>query len=212
MQTLYALDMTETPGFGSCWRERQKSAAQRASAADQIARYSELPRGGFRSPLGFWFAAAESWATTVPRLRVEFCELDELGRANRNREGGSRDGGATRRTARARLKATPLAGRAQGRGASLPLNLEINQEMATVEVAPDTWESVGETVLLVVAQFWRFGAIDRKLDELSDWARDDLATTAGYRNAILRGRRASCALTNDHYKHSSSTCPISRPL
>jgi len=56
--------------------------------------------------------------------------------------------------------------------------------MAMVEVDANTWESVGETVLLVVAQFWRFGAIDRKLDELSSWARDDLAATAGFPTAI----------------------------
>jgi len=189
MQTLYALDMTQTPGPGSCWRGRQSSSAQRGSAPERTARYPELPRGGFTSPLGFWFAAAESWTTDVPRLRVEFCELDELGRANPNREGRSRDGTSTCRTARARLKPPPPAGRARARRASLPLTLQINQEMATVEVDADTWESVGETVLLVVAQFWRFGAIDRKLDELSDWARDDLAKTAGFRN-VIRPRRA----------------------
>ncbi len=54
-------------------------------------------------------------------------------------------------------------------------------------------ESVGETVLLVVAQFWRFGAIDRKLDELSDWSRHDLARAVGFRNAIRRQRSRRAA-------------------
>ncbi len=189
MQTLYALDLTETTGPDSCWRRHQRPAAQRAFAPGRTARHPELPRDGFSSPLGFWFAAAESWTTDVPRLRVEFRELDELGRANPNREGPPRAGGATSRTARARLKPPPPGGRARAGKASLPLTLVIDQDTATVELDPESWESVGESVLLVVAQFWRFGAIDRKLEDLSDWARDDLATTNGYQN-VIRPRRA----------------------
>jgi len=189
MQTLYALDMTQTPSPDSCWRGRQNSAAQRAATAERTARSPELPRGGYGSPLGFWFAAAEAWSTEVPRLRVEFCELDDLGRANFDRKGRSGTGSATCRTARARLKAPPLAGRSRARSASLPLTLEINQELATIAVDPATWESVGETVLLVIAQFWRFDSIDRKLDGLSSWARDDLAMAPGFRN-MIRPRRA----------------------
>jgi hypothetical protein len=69
------------------------------------------------------------------------------------------------------------------------LTLEINHEMAKIAVDAETWKSVGETVLLVVAQFWRFGAIDRMLDEFSDWAREDLAAPPGFRS-VIRPRRA----------------------
>jgi hypothetical protein len=76
------------------------------------------------------------------------------------------------------------------------LTLEINHERANIRVDRETWESVSEPVLLVVAQFWRFGAIDRKLDELSEWARQDLATTGGLRSVIrpqrARALRARC--------------------
>jgi hypothetical protein len=188
MQTLYALDLTQTPGPDSSSRRRHGSVTQRG--AERTGRFPEMPRGGFTSPLGFWFAAAELWKSDLPRLRVEFRDLDGLDRANRNREARSRVEGATCRTARARLKSPPTADRARARRASLPMTLEINQEMATVEVDADTWESVGDTVLFVVAQFWRFGAIDRTLDEISDWARDDLGTTAGFRR-VIRPRRAS---------------------
>jgi hypothetical protein len=188
MQTLYALDMTETPGTDSCWRKRQSPVVQRGSASERTPRDPELSQGGFRSPLGFWFAGADSWTTEVPRLRVEFRELDELGQANPSRESRSREGSSRCRTARAHLKAAVPAGRARARRASFPLTLEINQELATVEVDTGTWESVREAVLLVVAQFWRFGAIDRKLDEFAEWARDDLAATAGFRSAVLPRR------------------------
>jgi hypothetical protein len=77
----------------------------------------------------------------------------------------------------------------------IPLTVEINDQVAVVQVDAATWESVRETVLLVVAQFWRLGAIDRKLDDLSDWVRNDIAATAGFRSAI-RQRRARALRTH----------------
>jgi hypothetical protein len=188
MQTLYALDMSQTSEPDGCWRRRHGPVAQQGSAPERTTRHPELPRGGFTSPLGFWFAAAELWTTDVPRLRIELYELDGLDRTNPNRKARSRDEAGACRTARARLKAPQPASPARAGRASLPLTLEINHELATVEVDADTWKSVGETVLLAVAQFWRFGAIDRKLDELLDWARADLATTTGFRS-VIRPRR-----------------------
>lgn len=187
MQTLYALDITNLPGLDSHWRRRQSLVAHEGSATTPATIAPELPRGGFTSPLGYWFAAAESW-TTVPRLRVEFCDLDAVGEPDPKCGGRSRDGSSRCRRVRACLKAPLEAGRGRTKRAPCPLTLEIDHETARIAVDADTWESVGGTVLLAVAQFWRFGAIDRTLDQLSDWARRDLVTTAGFQSVIRRRR------------------------
>ena len=51
-----------------------------------------------------------------------------------------------------------------------------------------TWANVGETVLFTVAQYWRLTAIDRSLDELSDWARHDLESNTGFARMLRRSR------------------------
>jgi hypothetical protein len=190
MQTLYALDLTQTPQPHLGWRRPQLELAARGEALEQAASLPGVPRDGFASPLGFWFAGAESWTASKPRLRVEFCELDELIRPNPEHQGQPRDLGAAGRLEleQVRLDVPRPARRARASRASFPLILEIRDNTARIGVSAETWKSVGDTVLLVVAQFWRFGAIDRKLDELSEWARNDLIHTTGLRNTILPRR------------------------
>ncbi len=201
MKTLYALDIVQTTGPVSHWRRRNGLVRPQDSAARPASVNPELPRDGFNSPLGYWFATAESWTTAVPRLRVEFCELDERGQPNFSCDERSRDGASGCRTVRANLKTRSPGGRARTRPPSLPLTLQINHEMAKIGVDALTWESMGETVLLVVAQFWRFGAIDRALDELSGWAHYDLATNVGFRRMIdpRRARELRGAAEHSRY-------------
>ena len=89
----------------------------------------------------------------------------------------------------ARLKAA--AGRARDPAKShLPFVLEIDSNVARIGVDAVTWASVSETVLFAIAQFWRLDAIDRSLDDLSDWARTDLEKNTKFTKALTR-RRAS---------------------
>jgi hypothetical protein len=188
MQTLYALDITQTRGACLPWR-RQRSAGGRESAPEPAVRNWDQPLGGFTSPLGYCFAPAESWTSELPRLRVDFCDHAEPSRMIASHEDRAYAEASPCRMVRTRLRLPARAGRGRTRQALLPLTLEINPEMARIGVDAETWESVREPVLLVVAQFWRFGAIDHELDELSDWARRDLAASAGLRN-VIRPRRA----------------------
>jgi hypothetical protein len=187
MQTLHALDLTKVPASDSQWR-RRAAAGERVSAPPQSGDALELPSGGIHSPLGYWFAAAQSWKADAPRLKIEFCPAGEKDYGASTRDCRSRDGASSCRTVRARVKSATTSGQARARRSTFPLTIEINHETARVGVDADTWESVQAPVLLAVAQFWRFGAIDRQLDELSDWARADLATTSGFRSVIRRRR------------------------
>jgi hypothetical protein len=66
--------------------------------------------------------------------------------------------------------------------------LEIDSNVARIGVDAATWASVNETVLFAVAQFWRLDAIDRALDVLSDWARNDLEKNTGVAKVLGRKR------------------------
>jgi hypothetical protein len=188
MQTLHALDLTESPGASSLWRRRRDSHGEPARALPTTASDLDLPVQGFPSPFGFWFAEGPSWTTAPPRLTVEFFEVVDPERANRTQHGPIRESPSSFRTIRARPKA--LAGRARDRKSTLPLMIEVDSDLARIRVDAATWATVGETVLFVVAQYWRFAAIDRALDELSDWARNDLEKNTGFVSMLSR-RRAS---------------------
>src|SRR5207244_2949867 len=98
MPTLHALDLTELPGADPLWRPRPGFATQRTDSRP------ELPSDGFASPLGFWFAATESWATGVAPLCVEILAPEDLEGENLPGDGRSRGGVAARHSCRARLR------------------------------------------------------------------------------------------------------------
>ena len=102
MHTLYALDLTETPDHDFPWRRRRTGVAGRKRALTASASRPDLSSDGFASPLGFWFAEAESWIEATPSLRVEFCELDKLVRGIPEHDFESRGGDAPSRVVRAR--------------------------------------------------------------------------------------------------------------
>ncbi len=84
------------------------------------------------------------------------------------------------------------------RSAGKPTSLfvEIDPRVARIGVAPDSWAGVSEPVLLVVAQFWRFFAIDRTLDEIGEWLRNDLDT--GNVARLFNRRRSRTLYTHRH--------------
>jgi hypothetical protein len=186
MQTLYALDLTGRKGTDSLWRRTpgQSSPSHHSNALECGTTDPELPADGFASPFGFWFAAAPSWPPAAPRLRVEFVNPERPGLQHDFAQ--ERSASESCRTVRARPKA-PL-GRVRAARATLPLFLEVDANVARISVDADTWSAVGDTVLFAVAQYWRFDAINRTLDELSDWARQDLSANSSFRNVVRRAR------------------------
>jgi hypothetical protein len=186
MQTLRAFDLTELPRADSLWRKRHDSHGEpSASHAARPAAFN-LPVEGFPSSLGFWFAASDAWTNGPPRLTLEFFDADESEQTNRSERARARDATTKGRTVRARLKT--LNGRAPAGKSPLPLLIEIDANVARIKIDAGAWASVGETVLFAVAQYWRLAAIDRTLDELSDWARDDLENNNGFTKVISRRR------------------------
>jgi hypothetical protein len=186
MHSLYALDLTARKGTDFIWRRSRSPSGLGAAALDYGVTDPELPSDGFASPFGFWFAPAPSWKFAAPNFRVEFVALDDLERARRRRDEPQSPGSSPSRTVRAHLK-DPLARARPGQSAR-PLVLEINSTVARISVDVDTWSRVGETVLFAIAQFWRFAAIDRALDDLSDWSRQDLDRSSSFPNLIARAR------------------------
>jgi hypothetical protein len=181
MQTLYALDLTELPGSETLWKPRQGSAGRHAT------KLPELPCEGFASPLGFWFAAAESWPKSGAPLRVEIVDPGELKSAQHTGDGPLCESAGTCRRYRAQVVLGAGRGRAVSSSSSRRLILEIDSNTARIGVDADAWSSVAEPVLIVIAQFWRFLAMDRLLDELADWARADLQD-GGFWSLIRPGR------------------------
>jgi PAS domain-containing protein len=166
MQTLQALDLTKIRGADDLWRSRR---ATTRPAVNHV----KLPDDGFASPMGFWFAPAESWGkTVVTPLRVEVCNTDE--------QDGEAPGGKDRlfspdwlyssRRAQLGLKSK----RTQSVGSIPRLIIDIDPCAARIRVAPEAWASISNIVLLVVAQYWRFVAITHLLDDIADWVRGDL--------------------------------------
>jgi hypothetical protein len=178
MQTLYALDLTEIKGVDNIWRPRR-------SATHRTENRLELPHDGFASPLGFWFATAESWGTVATPLRVEVFDPGEQDAPDYNSRDRSCSFAVACHSYRAQLRLK--AKQTQSAGSSTSLFLEIDRSTARIGIARDSWSSVSETILIIVAQFWRFVAIDDLLDELVDWARSDLAKD-GFISLIRRHR------------------------
>jgi hypothetical protein len=185
MHTLYALDLTGPDEKHSAWRTSRGPSGHRNrdSAFGKIP--PDLPSDGFASPFGFWFAPAPSWQTPPPRFRVEFVAIDDTHSPRQRHAETIEQASSTGRAVGARRRAP--AGRSS-RQSSLPLDLEIDSNIARISVDVDTWLRVGETVLFAVAQYWRFTAINRTLDELSEWSRRDLASNSRFLSVINRAR------------------------
>jgi hypothetical protein len=186
MQTLHALDLTESKFANQLWRRRHDSRGNSNDARPIPPSDLKLPVQGFPSPFGYWFAESPSWTNEGPRLTVEFSELDERERASDAHHVHVGESRTASRTIRTGPKAP--AGRARNPNATIPLSLEIDSNVARIGVGAATWEKVGETVLFTVAQYWRFAAINRALDELSDWARNDLERSTGFIRSLLHRR------------------------
>jgi hypothetical protein len=187
MQTLYARDLNELPAAAFLWRP-QRTSATRTADADVL---PSLPRDGFASPLGFWFAPAESWTQGAAPLRVEVVGTDQLVR-DREQSGAGVTApvdAVERKQAHIELR----AGRGHKEDASSftpsTLSLEIDACSARIHVASSAWPGIAPAVLVAVAQFWRFRAIERTLGELTDSAHRELQETRGVGAFLSRWQR-----------------------
>jgi hypothetical protein len=147
--------------------------------------HAKLPDDGFPSPMGFWFAAPESWGTVVPPLRIEFFNPEEQDSHSLSSKRHSPDAGPTCSSYQARLRLTDK--RTNSTGLSSLLIIDIDSYEARISVTPDAWTRVSEAVLLIVAQHWRFLVIDELLDEITAWVHRDLRE-CGFVNLIRRRR------------------------
>src|SRR5262249_6399774 len=130
-----------------------------------IARHG-LPRRGFASPLGFWFAPAEDWASPPP-YRVEMGPIRRPGARVHSENGmpGIAEG--------RRLVAVVAPSRRRGGAAASPasLALEVAGRRARIEIDEAACPAAREAGLLAVATCWRLEALDGALDRLTDQAR-----------------------------------------
>ncbi len=186
MQNFYAIDLTARSGTDSIWRRPGSPSRDATRALEHALTDLDLPGDGFSSPFGFWFAPAPSWKLPAPGLRVEFVPQHLLDRAREATEEPRSAGSTTGRTVRASLK-DPLD-RARPGQSTDTLVLEINPTVARISVDVDTWSRVGDTVLFVIAHYWRFATINRALDDLSAWSRRDVATKTSFTSVIRRAR------------------------
>jgi hypothetical protein len=178
MQTLRALDLTQLSEADGFWRPRR--------LPDFFCKdVSKLPADGFSSPLGFWFAASASWGTISAPLLLQVFDPAEEDQWTYDGNDGSTHTDRMRRPFQARVKLDDNEAKASS-SPSL-LRIELAEYTARITVAAASWSSVSDVVLIIVAQYWRFLAISRLLDELADWVHSDLRRS-GFVNLIRRHR------------------------
>ena len=157
MQTLYALDLTEIQGADNIWRPRR-------SAEHPTKNHLRCPTTAL-----FHHSASGLPPPSHGEQLLHRCGSRFLTSADKVRDYSSearlRSLAVACHSYRARLRLK--AKQAQSAGSSTSLFLEIDPSIARIGIAPDSWSSVSETVLLI-AQFWRFLAIDHLLDKLVD--------------------------------------------
>ena len=179
MSTLRATDLSLLRGADPLWRRRPSGlAGEDACEPYELVAKHALPRRGFASPLGFWFAPEEDWASP-PAYRVELAPPRRPGAM-------SHAGNGSPAVAEGRCLRVVVAGR-PGSGASAEqprMALEVAGRSARITVDETAWPEAQEAGLLAVATCWRLEALDGSLDRLTDDARATLDR---------RGRAAPCA-------------------
>ncbi|MHC5541878.1 hypothetical protein ACYOEI_26970 [Singulisphaera rosea] len=133
-----------------------------------------LPRPGFASALGFWFTTAHPLSPEpVVAFAIDFAPTQE---SFKNRSTPVLETLLPQRPEQTvRLKSpSPEVGE---------LLLKVSAAGALISASDSAWAAQGEAVLLALGVYWRFLAIDRELDRLTEQARDDL------RHAVMPGLR-----------------------
>ena len=128
---------------------------------------------GFASPLGFWFAPEEDWASP-PAYRVELAPTRRPGAMSPAGNGSrpSRRAGAFASSWRRRHRVGASAGQPRAWPSS-------RGPFGPITVNETAWPEAREAGLLAVATAWRLEAIDGSLDRLTDDARAGSIAAAG---------------------------------
>jgi hypothetical protein len=173
---LYGEDLTSDP----LWRNERWSATRARSEG-----LTDSLGDGFVSPLGFRFRAADPSATPAEGLRVTLRDESDtaaIALAEKRRRMTS---------AFVRRVSVPALNPKHGE-----LTLVIGTDGADLFASEVTWDTVTEPVLLLIAQYARFGALERQFLSLQEQSRRDHrhATTAGLRTLREHKRlvRAAC--------------------
>lgn len=175
MRTLRVIDLAESPTGAHRWRQLRLATAVCADG---------LPAGCVLTPAGFAFTEGSATFEGTPS-RLEILPPDELRACLRAGATLSGAGGDERKLPIVALH--PDGPRAPASIPSGGLVLEVGLESARVGVDERAWDAVAGPVLLAVAQCWRFREIDRRVDELSNWAR---SVYAEEERSALRRRRS----------------------
>jgi hypothetical protein len=166
MTRLRASDISLLRGADPLWRRRSSGLAGEGGCEpyELVARHG-LPRRGFASPLGFWFAPAGDW-TNPPPYRLEVAPTRRPGA--RVHAGDGMPGIAEGR----RLGVVVAPPRRPGVSEPPPpMALEVAGRSARIEVDEAAWPEARAAGLLAVATCWRLEALDGALDRLTDRAR-----------------------------------------
>jgi hypothetical protein len=166
MSILRARDLTVLRGADPLWRRRSSTAVEEACEPYELVAKHGLPRGGSASPMGFWIAPAEDWASPPP-YRLEVASTPRPGAMIH--AGNGVPGVAEGRC----LRAVVAAGRRSGASPeeASGLALEVAGRSARIVFDEAAWPEAREAGLLAVATAWRLEAIDGALDRLTDHAR-----------------------------------------
>ncbi len=175
---LHGLDLTRNPRWrGELWPDGMPGMLGEES--------THLSADGFASPMGFRFCVPASPDEPGNALRVTVHD-----RSDRSAIARARSRRRTRSTL-VRTVSVPAPNPRHGE-----LTLVIGTEGADVFASEAAWEALAEPVLLIIAQYARYGAVEQRLLAMQDQAcRDHRHTaTAGLRTLRERGRlvRAAC--------------------
>ncbi len=187
MSTLRASDLSLLRGADPLWRRRPSGpAGEDACEPYELVAQHSLPRRGFASPMGFWFAPAEDWASPPP-YRLELAPSRRPGAMIR--AGAGIPGAAEGR----RLRVVVVGASRPGASSGPPprMALEVASRSARIEVDEAAWPEAREASLLAVATCWRLEALDGALDRLTDDARMMLGRRSRTGPARLAGRGPS---------------------
>jgi hypothetical protein len=160
---LRALDLTGEPQLRHVWQPDGRTGALGGATFD-------LPPDGFASPMGYWFHHTERSADVGgARLIVrDRAELKAAPNGQRRQHRGARP---------SQTVSLEAPNRVDGR-----LQLTIGPRVAEVYTSASAWAALAEPVLLVVAQYFRFCAIEQAAAHLSAETRQDQihVATAGF--------------------------------
>ncbi len=157
---IQAIDLWGNPAYRVLWRSRTRSDPEGGGSHG-------LPSAGYGSPMGYWLSAAgDPPVAGQGGLTIVFAAPGDESLPPPASLAQAPDGTRSRPLQTVRIK-NPTAGEGD-------VMLTIGAGGARVVATPAAWKTLAEPVLLAVAQYWRFSALDAELARLTELAHGDL--------------------------------------